>query len=603
MELDLSSLVGRQESDASLVRFEDATDTNTPRLNYSVPLPGAFNGKFYIETDYLNDAIPWTNAAREDRRKTKAINDFVSQTALGKNPALPKLSEVAVVPKNDSRKPGQPQPHFIGNMGNLTQSGGDEGSDDTGSRTVAHITPSFKTSDLKIAYGGSTIDFNEIVAKAGDRLAPVFYRSFGGTLHLDFVSEAENSDEANPRFIIVEHYKLSSFFGNYGAGRTVGVFSLMPGEETTLFIRNWQRTKETIKLASSIFDSYTDEAADEFELDVQAETTNTESESKGKQIHSAYSGSGEINLGIVKTKHSGERVKDTTQTKARENVTKNSSKVASKHSSKASSKRETEVTQELEATTEEETERVTERKIKNTNLSRTLNIVARELNQEFTTYFSLIDVTVAFVNDLGVLEIYQVHEIDEMIQKYIRETTTGGLADPNSPFGGQTPRAFVRERLLNQINEVYDFRGTQHDLLEEVEITDDGENIFAVGAAPSNSNSYIRVRRSRSADRLNPFYEPGVVPVEGVVMNESTHTVRTPAVIIDSLLGHGIALDNYGLGLQQEALREKQLQNRKVEVALDLIASGDTNTLEAYRQLFGSVDHELLRQIVLTPSD
>ena len=76
-------------------------------------------------------------------------------------------------------------------------------------------------------------------------------------------------------------------------------------------------------------------------------------------------------------------------------------------------------------------------------------------------------------------------------------------------------------------------------------------------------------------------------------MNESTHTVRTPVVIIDSLLGHGIALDNYGLGLQQEALREKPLQNRKIEVALDLITSGDTNALDAYRQLFGSVIQEL----------
>jgi hypothetical protein len=332
---------------------------------------------------------------------------------------------------------------------------------------------------------------------------------------------------------------------------------------------------------------------------MQAETTNTESESDLKKWHSRYSGSGEIGLGkIVRTRHEGELVRDHDQTSARETVAKSAAKVTRKHASKASSKRDSEVTQELETSVEAETEQITERKIRNTNLSRTLNIVTRELNQEFTTWFALVDVTVAFVNDLGVMDVYQVHEIDRMIERYIRSTSTGGVAVPG-PFGAVSPRTFVRRLLVDEINSVYDFRGTRHDFLEEVVVTGDTEEVFRPGAAPAGADRYLRVRRARTADRINPFYEPGDVPVDGIVLDMSSNTIRTAAVVIDSLLGHGLALDNYALGLQQEALREKQVQNRKVELALDLIEAGDTTALEAYRQLFGSVDSELLRQIAL----
>lgn len=610
MELDLTNLVGRQESTSSLVRFEDETDANAPRLNYLNPLPGAFQGKFYIETDFFNDQLPWTDAARVDRTITGVINDFVAEVAAGRNPALPLLDEIVILPRPEPRSPDQsPRPSALDSGGFSATSSDDDDERPSGPSLAAtglaqprmvHTGHSFK-----VAFGQNEVSFDEIAAQAAKGKVSIFYRTFGGNLKLDYVSEAQEPEEANPRFLIIEHYRLSSFFGDFGAGKTVGVFSLMPGEETTLYIRNWRRTEDTIKMASSIFDSFTQEAADEFEIDIQSEVTDTQSQSRNRQVHSKYAGSGEINFGWkglkIGTQHSGELTHDTTTASARETVAKNIAKVTNKHSSKASSKRETEVTQELEKKTEQEFERITERKVVNTNLSRTLNIVTRELNQEFNTYFALTDVTLAFTNDLNVFEAFQVHQLDEMLEKYIEETATGGIVDPSIPFGAQQPRTFVRERLLRQISEVYDFRGTRHEFLEEVALSDDGEEVFPVGEAPADRDTYYRVRRARDADSVNPFYGPGDVPVEGVVMNESKYTLRTPAVIIDGLLGHGVALDNYALGLQQETLRDKQLENRKVEVALDLIADGDTDALEAYRRIFGSVDEELLRQIALTP--
>lgn len=39
-----------------------------------------------------------------------------------------------------------------------------------------------------------------------------------------------------PTFLIVEEYRLSNFLGQYGAGRTVKTFSLLPGESTTISV-------------------------------------------------------------------------------------------------------------------------------------------------------------------------------------------------------------------------------------------------------------------------------------------------------------------------------------------------------------------------------
>jgi hypothetical protein len=619
MPVEISDdLVNRVESSSTLVRFEDATDANTPRLNYAVPLPDSFMGKLFIETNYHNDEIPWTRAAREDRRLSGHINDFVASLERRDATAFPAIREIAIVPVADEpRRIVDPIRYRLRSTTGLSGALSQPVAERPEARSAVGRVSSFAIADLgerpdvnairnlALDFDGLEVGFDQIVAAARDGKAPVFYRTFGGTPKFDLVTEGNGPEEANPRFLIIEHYRLSSFFGDYGAGKTVGVCSLMPGEETTLYIRNWRRSEQTIKQASSIFDSHTQEAADEFESDLLSETTNSSSESEANTFNSKYSHSGGINIGVIKAGHdisfSGEREVQS----ARESASKNVAKVTTNHSSKASSKRETEVTQEIEQSDAQEFETISERKIKNTNLSRTLNIVTRELNQEFTTYFALVDVTVAFVNDLNVFEVFQVHELDQMIERYIEETTTGpgAVVDPSSPFGAQSPRTFVRTHLLRQLNEVYDFQGTQHNFLEEVSLGESGEIVFPVGAAPSNLDTYYRVRRARRADAPNPFYDPGFVPVEGVVMSETRNTVRTPAVIIDSLLGHGVALDNYALGMQQETLRREQNENRKTEVALDLIQNGDEARIEAFRSLFGSVDADLLREVALRGAD
>jgi hypothetical protein len=99
--------------------------------------------------------------------------------------------------------------------------------------------------------------------KRGEAL--FFRTTFSGKTEPRFAKVAQSDAEAKPRFVIVHHYRLTSLFGDYGAGKTVRTYSLWPGEETTLYVRSWRSTEERRKSASSVFDSYSTEAAEDFE--------------------------------------------------------------------------------------------------------------------------------------------------------------------------------------------------------------------------------------------------------------------------------------------------------------------------------------------------
>jgi hypothetical protein len=588
LDMDLQPLVGMQESESTLVRFEDETDKHAPRLNYSVPLPGTFEGRFYIGVGFRD--LPWKAAAFRDLRVTPKVQEedknkigwVKGQTApLGR----PFDAKAPVARKAEAGPATKKAPARVGREETP------EPDDDSRPLPISPGT-SFKGATLRQLEGVWTVQaenlsipWSDIVDNAREGRALVIYRSFGGALKASYKQEAKSTAEARPRFVIIEHYRMSSLFGDYGAGRTVSVFSLLPGEETRLYIRNWKRTEEKKKEASSIFDSFTQEAADDFSEGMESETTDAESQEQSNDWHAKFSASCNLGFGGIGASASAETGFGGSSKSARESMAKSASKVTTQHASKASSKRDTTVSTEINTDEAQEFETIIERKVKNVNLSRTLNIVTRELNQEFTTYLALVDVTMAFVNDLGVFDEYQVHEIDIMLQKYLPLPPKGNPGKLGDKAQEIAPYSQVRKKLLDEMTTVFDYQG-------------DAKTFLEVAQGP-DKKPYYRVRHRTSPDQPNPFYPNGEMPVDGVVMNINRNTVKTDAVIIDALLGHGVALDNYALGTQQETLLQQQLANRKTELALKLIEEGDAQKLDAFRSLFGSVDGELLKQVVL----
>ena len=60
---------------------------------------------------------------------------------------------------------------------------------------------------------------------------------------------------ALPRIAVLETWELRSYLGDYGLGRTLQTFSLLPGERTTITLSTWRTEAATREDASSIFDS------------------------------------------------------------------------------------------------------------------------------------------------------------------------------------------------------------------------------------------------------------------------------------------------------------------------------------------------------------
>jgi len=556
--INVDELIGRPESESSLVRFEDSTDENVTKLKYSVPLPCAFEGRLRMQLNI--PSVPWDPAARGG---TFILPDIIGDQSsladrLKKTPVLAKkiingsvLSEhIGILEKGQAAKILKEKTPYY-----------------------RFLKPQINEKQVETAeylnVNEAVIPVAEIEKNATEGKVPFVYRSFGGSTKYRFIREAKDGRSANPRFIIVEKYRLASFFGDYGAGRTIKTFSLWPGEETTFYVRSWQSTEERMKQASSIFDSYTSEAADEFETTLESEygyNTLTESTSNWKA-----GGGASLDLGFVSFGGGGGGGGDSHQ--ARETMGKLVANATSHHASMASSHREMEISTEIERTRTTEYEKITERTVKNVNMSRVLNLVCRELNQQFSTYLSLIDVSVAFVNDANVYEEVPLHEIDRLLEKYVSARW------PRGPQPRSTgPREYVKQQIFKEISTVYDYKGVAKEFVEE--------------ADDHSGNTYWRVKRSTSTDVLNPHYTNGEVPVEGIVISETKNTIRTDAVIVDALLGHGAALDNYALATQQEVLREKQLRNTREELAQKLIESGDKEKLELFKSLFVCCEKE-----------
>ncbi len=559
-DIDVSALVSRPESQSGLVRFEDQTDLHAPRLNYSVPLPSSYAGKAFLELDL--GKIAWAEVANHSAPSTSGIA------------ASRKDTPRTLIPPAAHSQPSTDSSGTTRRRTDLNHIGAYAGTLEANGVTIGFVTdeqlvtgqfpipqpPPPANAVLTVVVENLIIPVEEIKAAVASGKRIQFSRGFGGELRYTYVKFVTDEAQANPRFVIVEHYRLTSHFGDYGAGRTINTFSLWPGEETRLYVRSWRRTEQKLKEASSIFDSFTNEAATDFENSFEQESsTKSTSEESGNWNASAGLG---LDLGVFQVGASGGG--GGSSKSSREELAKTVSKVSRHHASKASAARETTVSTEIEATEAAEFEQITERNVKNTNLSRVLNLVCRELNQELISYFSLIDVSIAFANDRGVFDRVPLYRLDKLIEQYV---APGSIRVRNNRRQGQRER--VKDAIMDQIRNVHDYQDKSHSFLEK---TTDIDN-----------KSYWRVRRP-SPDGVNPFHPE--LPVEGIVIDATKHTVRTDAVIIDALLGHGVALDNYALGQQQEALRQKQLENRKLELGLAIVESGDKKKLDAFEQLF-----------------
>ncbi len=147
------------------------------------------------------------------------------------------------------------------------------------------------------------VGVSEIADKITKGFKPVLERNIVGTVKVVYVPKPI---QLTPEIILTLKLKSCSYLGDYGAGQTLETFSLLPGEKTTITIRNWERNEATKREASSVLDTISESSANELQIIVNQEasssmsqgTTSTTEYEVNADVKMKFPKLEKINLGI-----------------------------------------------------------------------------------------------------------------------------------------------------------------------------------------------------------------------------------------------------------------------------------------------------------------
>jgi hypothetical protein len=482
-----------------------------PVVSYNVPEPTSYSGRNFIELDFGDDYFKDEFAKpppEKERPPVKNLDATTLKSAV-ENAMKSGFTDAKLFPNvrllsTPIRLVEKPNPGL-----------------------TIHATEAVSTKLLELSP-------TEVTAamQAGKRLN--IYKSLFGTLTYNYVPEPV---DPRPRLYIVETYRLSSFLGTYGAGRVIKTFSLLPGEKTRISVKTYTRKETDAKRASSILDSFTEESADDFESSVQNEQSNKKGYAKTFEYHAEAEASASWGFGSAKVSGG---VKGSTNS-SREEFAKNISSATQKHAAKASAKRDVQINTSYEVKEQTGEETAIEREIQNINLSRTLNFVFRQMNQQFITILHLVDVRIGFFN--GYAESKRevpLPKLSELLDEVIVHTPA--------------KRKEVEEAIISQLKNVWDYKDVKHSLIEERDL--------------GQGDTYWRVKKPLVSKFKHPITK-FEVEVEGIILSARDAVVRTEGVIVEALLGQGMALDGYATELQglEVARREAEVKKISAEAA------------------------------------
>jgi hypothetical protein len=388
------------------------------------------------------------------------------------------------------------------------------------------------------------------------------------------VSRAPNGDydyrflpapeHCRPGLVLVEYYRLTSFPARYGAGRTIKTFSLLPGERTSIRVSTYKRSTESLQKTASILDATNSETESEFARTVNSEQSNQANASKTFEYRAEAEAQGQANWGWGSASAKISGGVSGSSNSAREELTKNLTNAVNQNTARASSRREVQVDTSMDVKLEQGEETAVERTLDNINVSRTLNFVFRQMNQEFVTVLHLVDVRVAFFN--GHAESRDeapLADLDRLLGDCIRPESIPG----------------VRADIIRALTTITDHTGKPQP-----------DFVLATGTDTGKPTSVV-VNPDFVSSHTGPDGTERVVP--GVIIATDQHILRTDGVTIDSFLGAGNALDDYSTGLQEQAVRARQIENDRqqaeadrLRLAVQLVQNADPAAVDLYQRLF-----------------
>ncbi|WP_226703787.1 hypothetical protein [Microbulbifer elongatus] len=508
------------------------------KINYQVPLPGAHTGRRIMELDLGLNANDFTSQAKSAGTSYK---DYLGIDPKVKDGLIPNdtnvknfLSEsIHRISTRVTRLPVDVKPPRAGIDNSVTnKSGGKQ------MHTIAALN--------------NIVDPE--VFKENIRSGVVMVPTVGWAGNLLYTPHPVESSE-KPKIFLVERYGVSSFLGDYGMGKTVKTFTLLPGETTRISMRTWQSTKESREESSSIIDSHEQSARERFADKIQNETTDKQTKSKTEEWHVEAEVSASWGFGSASVSGGGSGE----YSSGREQFAKQAAESVKEHAAESSSKREMSVTSSSEREEESGSETIIERTISNANMRRVLNFVFRELNQEYITKLHLKDVRVAFTNGR---------------RDSWREVPISGLRGFLEEFVVASKIPETARAILKIAGYIADREDVMVPTLERVNLVDHGTRI-EIEPATLDANGEFPVPTATSYYRFKtgPLrQEESSNPVDGVLLNDSRITMRTDSVIVEALLGQADALDEYAMTIQRAAANKETLANERERIVQQAIA-------------------------------
>jgi hypothetical protein len=406
------------------------------------------------------------------------------------------------------------------------------------------------------------------VAKAiVDGLRPLVTSSFGGELQIKYLPPP---DKPVPRMFLVEYYKVCSYLGDYGAGKTLSVTTMGPGEKLTMTVNTYRDSETTLTESENILDSFSQSSADELEQLVEQQVGVTDSSSVSNTVTSTTGGSMSVGVGVdlfgwvelgADTQVDTSRSDTTTVAATREFNTQALDRALSSHVESSSSSREVTVNTSSTTTVSTGESTSTVRELANINLSRVLNIAFRQLMQAYDTITYLDDVKVLYTNGYPEsIRLIDLNQLDEVLPQLI---TPQHLDD-------------VRDQILEPYCVVFNYQGKPMPFLEKVdrtyhcELTGDDEHI-----------RYLR-------KRLDLRDQAGDITVPGVITSVQRNVLPTEAVMADGFLGERPLVDCYNSVLQATTADAADIANQKQRLAVRIIEAIEDPEAraKAWAQLF-----------------
>lgn len=358
-----------------------------------------------------------------------------------------------------------------------------------------------------------------------------------------------------PELMIALEMRMSSFLGDYGAGKTIKTFSLLPGERTTISVRTYQQEQTTRLQAQNVLDSYSESSAEDLQNTLQNEVghaTNLSMQEVSTKTSNWKAGGGfGLNLGIVKIGGGGggggTSTTTTTVNSALQMQVNMLSAATSHHVSKSDSLRQIEINTETTSSSVSEYEETIVRELENINKSRVLNFVFRQLLQEYVSITHLVDVSFVYYGGLGNRKSCRMTGLDELLEEVLIKDAVEK----------------AKQMIYTQLCSIQDYENNTVSIIEKV--TEKMSNCIDPNYA-GETVEYVKVKKD-----IEQSYRDK--KVQGIILSTSQRILRTPSLVVDALLGQGESLDCYNQKLQEAATENAALQNQRLEQAMKVIES------------------------------